>query len=107
MCGWPGSADDESLYVCAGWLTVCSTCAQTWAFIERSAGDQERAGKLMLASTELKGVRPSALECAARFFTDVKAPGAKRAARKLYERALQRDPDHAPSLQVTHVPLCP
>ena len=82
-------------------LTSCWTCLQTWAFIERSAGDQERAAQLMKASTDLPGARPATLDCAARFFTDVRAPGAKRTARKLYERALQRDPNHAPSLQVT------
>ena len=38
-------------------LIVCVTCAQTWAFIERSAGDQERAAQLMAASTELPGAR--------------------------------------------------
>ncbi len=58
----------------------------------------------MEASTKLAGARPAALASAARFFTDVGAPGAKRAARKLYERALQRDPDHAPSLQVARAP---
>jgi len=77
------------------------TRRQIWAYIERGAGDQARAAELMEASTKLAGARPAALASAARFFTDVGAPGAKRAARKLYERALQRDPDHAPSLQVT------
>ena len=82
--------------------------AQIWAYVERGAGDQARAAELMEASTKLAGARPAALASAARFFVDVGAPGAKRAARKLYERALQRDPDHAPSLQVgsTLQPLC-
>ena len=53
----------------------------------------------MEASTQLAGARPAALASAARFLTDVGAPGAARTARKLYRRALELDPHHAPTLQ--------
>ena len=42
------------------------TRRQIWAYIERGAGDQERAAELMEASTKLAGARPAALASAAR-----------------------------------------